>query len=71
MSMNSIAKYQAVNDLIDHMETFLENFGSAGSFPHLPPDTALLMAKQAFAVLEILEAGEESLREDGELEAES
>lgn len=71
MAMSSITKYKAVNDLIDHMETFLEDFDYANTFPHQPPDTAIIMARHAFAVLEILEAGEDALREDGELKEES
>lgn len=34
-------------------------------FPHLPPDIAHLMAKQAFMVLEILAIGEKALFDDG------
>lgn len=66
MAMDAI-KRQAINDLADYMETFLENFTFDGRCPHLPPDVAGMMARQAFFVLETLWAGEVSLREDGEL----
>lgn len=64
MTRRRTAKHQAITDLIDHMETFLD---LSDHLPHLPPDAALFMATQAYAVLEILAAAEESLREDGEL----
>jgi dsDNA-binding SOS-regulon protein len=61
-------KYQAINDLVDLMETWLGN--TQYQLPHLPPDASVLMAEQAFAVITILAAGEDALQEDGMLKDE-
>lgn len=61
-------KYQAINDLVDLMETWLEN--TQYRLPHLPADASVLMAEQAFAVITILAAGQDGLQEDGMLKDE-
>ena len=61
-------KYQAINDLVDLMDTWLEN--TQYQLPHLPDGASALMAEQAFAVIVILAAGEDALQEDGMLKDE-
>lgn len=62
--MNKLTKHQALSDLANHMETFLENFPGV-DFPYMPPGLALLMAEAALGVIEILAVDQEALREDG------
>ncbi|MEZ4684162.1 MAG: hypothetical protein R2932_59125 [Caldilineaceae bacterium] len=63
--MREITKLQALNDLCEHMDTFLENFDLGINGPHFPPDVTLLMAKAAFHVIEILRIGQDALEADG------
>lgn len=63
--MRTNTKRRAIIDLTEHMEGFIEDFVDIHDLPYLPPGLAELMAEQAFAVIEILEAGESAMRADG------
>lgn len=68
--MREITKLQALTDLTNHIDTFLENFDLGVDSPHIPPDLALLMAKAAFHVIEILRIDQDALEADGLLKEE-
>lgn len=68
--MRETTTLQALTDLSEQMDTFLENFDLGPGRPYLPPDIALLMAKAAFHVIEILSIGQDALEADGLLKEE-
>jgi thiamine phosphate synthase YjbQ (UPF0047 family) len=63
--MRPNTKRRAIIDLTAHIEEFLDNFQGIQDFPHMPSGLAELMAEHAFAVLEVIEVDQESLRDEG------
>ena len=63
-----LIRYKAITDLTIHLREWLDNTDCP--LPHLPDGVAVLMAEQAFAVLTILELGEDALRIEGMLKDE-
>ena len=63
-----LIRYKAITALTIHLREWLDNTDCP--LPHLPDGVAVLMAEQAFAVITILELGEDALRIDGMLKKE-
>lgn len=63
--MRSSTTNKATLEIATLLEGWLDGIQYAHELPHLPPDVAYLMAKEAFKVLEILAVGEKALTDDG------
>lgn len=65
---NRLIRYKAITDLTIQMQTWPDNTDC--ELPHLPDGVSVLMAEQAFAVISILDLGEDALKTDGMLKDE-